>query len=64
MRNGCSQAGIDQVRERNVNVVKTLKGKDGEVQNQIQYMKIRKGKCNERYKLNIWGEREEVEVGD
>ena len=32
MRNGYSQAGIDQLRERNVNVIKTLKEKDKEVQ--------------------------------
>ena len=34
--NGYSQAGIDQRRERNVNVVKTLKEKDKEVQKQTQ----------------------------
>ena len=50
MKNGYSQAGIDQLRERNVNVVKTLKEKDKEVQKQTQYNKIREGQCNERYK--------------
>ena len=32
-RNGYGQAGINQIRERNVNVVKTLEEKDKEVQN-------------------------------
>ena len=51
MRNGYSQADIDQLRERNVNVVKTLKAKDKEVQKQTQYNKIRKGQYNESYKI-------------
>ena len=50
MRNGYDQAGIDQLRERNVNVVKTLKEKVKEVQKQTQYNKIRKGQYNERYR--------------
>jgi len=50
MRNGYNQVSIDQLRERNVNVVKTLKEKDKEVQKQTQYNKIRKGQCNKRYK--------------
>ena len=50
MRNGNSQAGMDQLRERNINVVKTLKVKDKEVKKQIQYNKIRKGQYNGRYK--------------
>ena len=50
IRNGYSQESIDQLRERTVNVVKTLKEKDEEVQKQAQYNKIRKGKYNERYK--------------
>ena len=41
-RNGYSRAGIDQLRERNVNVIKTLKEKDKEVQKQTKYNKIRK----------------------
>ena len=45
-----SQAYMDQLRERNEGVMKTLKEKDKEVQKQTQYNKIRKGKCNERYK--------------
>ena len=49
MRNGYSHAGIDQQRERNVNVVKTLKEKDKKVQKQTQYNKIRKGQYNEKY---------------
>ena len=48
-RNGYSQVGIDPLRKLNVNVVKPLKEKDKEVQKRIQYIKIRKGKYNERY---------------
>ena len=36
MRNGHSQAVIDQLRGRNVNVVKTLKEKNKEVEKQTQ----------------------------
>ena len=43
MKNGYNQAGIDQLRERNVNVVKTLKERDKELQKQTQYNKIREG---------------------
>ena len=43
MRNGYSQAVTDQVRERNINVVKTLKEKDKGVQKQTQYNKNKKG---------------------
>ena len=43
MRNGYNQAGTDQLRERNVNVVKTLKEKDKGVQKQTQYNKNKKG---------------------
>ena len=49
-RNGYSQAGIAQLRERNVNVVKAPKEKDKEVQKQTQYNKTRKEKCKEKYK--------------
>ena len=47
---GYSQADRDQLRERNVNVVKTLKERDKEVQKQTQCNKIKKEKYNERYK--------------
>ena len=39
MRHGYSQAVIDQLRERNVHVVKTLKQKDKEVQNKPNTIK-------------------------
>ena len=48
-RNAYSRAGIDQIRERNVYVVKALNEKDKGVQKQTQCNKIRKGKYNERY---------------
>ena len=43
MRNGCRQAGIDQLRERNINVVKTLKEKDKEMQKQNPIQQNKKG---------------------
>ena len=41
IKNGCSPAGIDQQRQGCVNVVKTLKEEDHEMQKQTQYNKIR-----------------------
>ena len=46
--NGYTQLGIDLLRKRNENVVKILREKDKEVQQQTQYDKIIKGKHNER----------------
>ena len=43
MRNGYSQAGIDQLREWNINVVKTLKEKDKEMQKQNPIQQNKKG---------------------
>ena len=43
MRNGYSKAGIDQLRERNINVVKTLKEKDKEMQKQNPIQQNKKG---------------------
>ena len=42
MSNGYNQASIDQPRERNVNVVKTLTEKTRMYKNQTQYIKIRR----------------------
>ena len=52
IRNGYSQEGMDQLRERNVNAVKTLKEKDKEVQKQIQYNKIRKVQAHKNSDTN------------
>lgn len=62
-RNGCSQLDVKNLKQQEVDIIKILTERDKELQDQVQYNKIKKSKCNRKYRyINTGWKREKENV--